>query len=271
MGEAWHESGLGGKHALSSVVSVQSARDTVRFWRAVFGKATETLVSQWPEVFWDLQNRLPHLDYLFAKLEGLSISSDTLPRRGMERDFKREKVLRIVALQLADAARIRAELARQSESALQRREQELRRLLATPCVLSLDQIVVNRFLEKMDSHPALGQAHQEIRKQLVIIHKEVQQELAELRASRKKIDGKCGTLSLMVTELAQYLWHCQMICVFYPSPAKQYALIRDILACVSTPSCLACGKQHRLSGWRAVRARDHGKRRRVKIIGATQW
>lgn len=271
MGEAWHESGLGSKHALSSVVSVQSARDTVRFWRAVFGKATETLVSQWPEVFWDLQNRLPHLDSLFAKLEGLSISSDTLPRRGMERDFKREKVLRIVALQLADAARIRAELAQQSEAELQREEQELSRLLATPCILSLEPLVVSRFLKVMDSCPALAHAHQEIRKQLVVIHKKIRQELDDLRTNRKKIDGRCGTLSQMVTELAQYFWNCQMIRVFYPSPAKQYALIREIIACVSTPSCLACGKQHRLSGWRAVRARDHGKRRRVKIIGATQW
>jgi len=152
--------------AFSSTGVVGSEHDPVHFWRSAFGKAAETIVLQWPHVLMELQSRVSRLDSLFTKLEGLSISSDTMPRPGMERDFKREKVLRIIALQVLDAARIKSELTDVSEESLQRCAHELHRLLAAECLLSQDRLVAEQFLERTHRIPTLAKADQQIRMQL---------------------------------------------------------------------------------------------------------
>jgi hypothetical protein len=75
----------------------------------------------------------------------------------------------------------------------------------------------------MQQFPTLVTADQQIRAQLTLMLNEVQRELSQIKADRKKVNGKCETLSDMVQELATYLWRCQMIQVFYPKPARQYA------------------------------------------------
>jgi hypothetical protein len=146
------------------------------------------------------------------------MSSDTEPRRGMERDFQREKVLHIVALQLIDATRIRIELANTDEENLKTCEREYRRLLAASCLYSQQPMIAERFLERSRQSPTLVTADKQIRAQLTSMLREVRRELSQIKADRKKVNGKCATLSQIVQELATYLWRCQMIQVFYPLP-----------------------------------------------------
>jgi len=60
------------------------------------------------------------------------MSSDTEPRRKMERGFRREKVLYLVADRLINATRIRNELTSRDEENLKTSEREYCRLLAEP-------------------------------------------------------------------------------------------------------------------------------------------
>jgi len=251
--------------ALSSPIIVTRERGTAHFWRSVFGKTADSLVRQWPGLLGELQNRVSPLETLFHHLEELSISADTGPRRGMERGFRRERVLSIVANRLINAGRIRAELRQQDEEQLKTCEQEYRRLLAAPCLFTQQPVIVERFRHRLQKIPPLATAEQQIRTQLTLMLKDVQRELSQIKADRKKVNGKCATLSDMIQDLAIYLWRCQMIQVFYPVPARQYAFIRDILWPVVTPTCLACGQRHEMKNWRTVQARDHGRGRRVKI------
>jgi hypothetical protein len=179
--------------AFSSPVTVTREHDTTRFWRVVFGETADSLVRQWPGLLGELRNRVLHL-------EQLSISADTEPRRGMERGFRREKALSIVANRLINATRIRAELKQQDEKKLKASDQECRRLLAAPCLITRQPLIVERFRERLQKVPALATAHQQIRAQLMLMRKDVQRELAQIRADRRKVNGKCETLSDMVQD-----------------------------------------------------------------------
>jgi hypothetical protein len=82
-------------------------------------------------------------------------------------------------------------------------------------------MIVERFRDRLQKLPTLATADQQIRAQLTWRLKEVQRELSQLKADRKKINGKCETRSDIIHDLATYLWRCQMIQVFYPMPARQ--------------------------------------------------
>lgn len=181
-------------------------RTEIQFWQSVLGRTAQTFLSLWPEVFQELRFRVSRLEPIFTKLENLSISADVLPRRGMQRNFDRAQVLCLLALQFVDAARIKKELLGQPEKELRRSERALRRLLSSDTFFLQDRLVTERFLERRKRIPELVKSEHQIRVQLSLIHKELRNELEQIKEDRKKISGKCGTLSQIVTQLATYLF-----------------------------------------------------------------
>jgi hypothetical protein len=84
-----------------------------------------------------------------------------------------------------------------------------------------------------------------------------------LRKGRSRRDH-CPIFSAVMTALTTYVWRCQSLRAHLTFTSKLYEAVGDIVACVATPFCPACGGSHKFRPWRDARAWDKHKRQRKR-------
>lgn len=74
----------------------------------------------------------------------------------------------------------------------------------------------------------------------------------KLRRDRLGNRRRCPIVSDVVTDLTTYFLKCLPLRSLLHSKAARYAVVGDIVECISEPTCLACGRPHRFRSYQAV-------------------
>lgn len=95
--------------------------------------------------------------------------------------------------------------------------------------------------------------------------------IQEQSQRQRRLGGKCPTISIAVTLLADYLSQCVSFQSTINTDSDAYETIAMIMREISTPYCLACGHEHKFVSWRNAKARDQHKgpwkTRHLRVIG----